>query len=121
MKFVDKIKSLVGKKTHDASQDRTVDRGTVYTPIDAAPESKLTSSTSLDRKKFDDLLTEFKENPSAQSLKPLENYLGDSLNKSKVQNTIRSLPDEKCSHEAKQALQKQVGEAIVKMATQQSR
>lgn len=123
MSFVDKIKKAFnGKKQEVGSGDN---RDTKYTPIDAAPEQEQktvwTSSSSLDPKKFNILLDQFKENPSSQTLKPLENYLGDSLNKSKIQHAIKDLPESKCSPEAKQALQKQVGEAIVSLAAQQSR
>lgn len=97
---------------------------TVYSSIpersDWVSGKSWTSSTSLDSKKFEVLLTKFKENPSSQSLKPLENYLGDSLNKTKIQHAIKDLPEAKCPPEAKQALQEQVGEAIKEIANQQS-
>lgn len=123
MSFVDKIKKAFnGKKQEVGSSDN---RDTVYTPIDAAPEQAqqavLTSSASLDPKKFNVLLDQFKENPSQDTLKPLEQFMGNSLNKSKIQHAIKDLPESKCSADVRQSLNKQLSDAIVALATQPTR
>ena len=125
MKFLEKLKNKITGERKTESTDRSDDRSTVYTPMPEKPEwtkaekPKTWTEGLVTKSSFEQVLKEFKDKPSPETLKPLEQYVHESLSESKIQNAIRSLPEEKCAPEMKQTLNKQLGDAIVKMATSQ--